>query len=136
MSYASSAALQAAVYDALVTDATVSSLSNGAVYDALPQGALPGLYVSLGPERVAHRADMSEDGALHDFVVRVISDGAGFAEAKALAVGVSDALDDASLSLARGTLISLQFRRARARRTGAKREIDLWFRARIDLGSV
>jgi hypothetical protein len=134
MSYASAAALQSAVYAALLGDPTVAALSGGAVYDAVPPGAVPGLYVSLGPESVRHRADQSGDGAVHDFAIRVISDGAGFGAAKELAVAISDALDEAPLALSRGRLISLQFRRASARRAGSSRQIDLWFRARIDLG--
>ena len=136
MSYASAAALQSAVYTALQGDPTVTALSGGAIYDAIPPGAVPGLYVSLGPETVRHRADKTGDGAMHDFAVRVISDGAGFGAAKDLAVAISDALDAAALSLARGRLVSLQFRRASARRAGSAREIDLWFRARIDLGAA
>ena len=136
MSYASAAALQSAVYTALQGDPTVTALSGGAIYDAIPPGAVPGLYVSLGPETVRHRADKTGDGAMHDFAVRVISDGAGFGAAKELAVAISDALDAAPLPLSRGKLISLQFRRASARRAGTAREIDLWFRARIDLGAA
>jgi hypothetical protein len=136
MSYASAAALQAAVYAALQDDPTVAALSGGAIYDAIPPGAVPGLYVSLGPEIARDQADKGGDGAVHDFAVRVISDGAGFGAAKALAVAISDALDAAPLDLSRGHLISLRFRRASARRAGAAREIDLWFRARIDLGAV
>lgn len=134
MSYASAAALQAAIYAALQGDPTVAALSGGAIYDAVPPGPVPELYVSLGPELARQGADKTGDGAVHDVAVRVISDGAGFAAAKSLAVAISDALDDAALSLSRGRLISLQFRRASARRTRNAREIDLWFRARIDLG--
>lgn len=136
MSYASAAALQAAVYAALQDDPHVASLSGGAIYDAIPAGAVPGLYVSLGPEMARDRADKGGDGAVHDFAVRVISDGAGFGAAKALAVAISDALNAAPLDLSRGRLISLQFRRASARRAGTSRQIDLWFQARVDLGAV
>lgn len=136
MSYGSAMALQEAVYAALGADAAVMDLSAGAIFDALPGGSVPGLHVSLGPERVRLRADKSGRGALHEFSVRVVSDEAGFGTAKALAVAISDALDEAPLTLSRGTLVSLDFRRAVARRTGDRREIELWFRARIDLGPV
>lgn len=134
MSYASTAALQEAVFAALTGDGAVMTLAAGAVFDAVPPGALPGLYVSLGPERARGRSDVTGDGAIHDFSVRVVSDGAGFASAKTLAVAVSDALDGAPLTLGRGRLVSLHFRRAEARRIGPARQIELWFRARVDLG--
>lgn len=136
MSYASASALQAAVFAALTADAQVQALSGGAVHDALPPGPVPGLHVTLGPEEVRAASDKTGAGALHDFTVSVISDGAGFAAAKALAVAVSDVLDGAALSLARGHLVALQFRRARARRVGTGREIVLGFRARIDHGAA
>jgi hypothetical protein len=136
MSYGSAMALQEAVYAALRADSVVMDLSDGAVFDAVPPGAVPGLFVSLGPERVRSRADKTGRGALHEFSVLIASDGAGFGTAKALAVAVSDALDGAPLSLSRGSLVSVQFRRAQARRTSDTREIELWFRARVDLGAM
>ncbi len=136
MSYAGAMALQQSVYAALLADTTVMDLSGGAIFDALPPGSVPGLYVSLGSERVRLSADKSGRGALHDLSVLVVSDGAGFGTAKALAVAVSDALDQAPLTLSRGRLVSFDFRRARARRTGDAREIEMWFRARVDLGPV
>lgn len=132
MSYAMTAALQQAVYAALIGDAQVAALSNGAIYDALPPGPVPDLYVSLGPERVRDRSDKTGRGAVHDFAVTVISDTAGFGAAKALAAAVSDCLADADPTLARGHLVSLNFLRARARRLAAGREIELWFRAVLD----
>jgi hypothetical protein len=136
MSYASAAALQEAVFAALTADASVAALSGGAVFDAMPPGAVPSLYVSLGPEQARQRADATADGALHDVSVLVVSSAAGFGAAKALAVAVSDALDGAALTLARGRLVALHFRRAQAKRDGDSRRIELWFRARIDLESA
>jgi len=133
MSYAASEALQTAIFTALSGDPTVIALSNGAIHDALPPGPVPSLYVSLGPERARARADKTGAGAVHDLPVSVITDGAGFATAKTLAVAISDALDGAALSLSRGHLVSLDFLRARARHSGERREIEIWFRARIDL---
>ncbi len=132
MSYASSAALQEAVYAALMADIQVAMLSNGEIYDALPPGPVPSIYVSLGPERAKDGSDVTGDGAIHDFPVTVISDATGFQMAKQIAVAVSDALTGADLTLSRGTLTALNFLRARARRVGAGREIDVWFRAFID----
>lgn len=131
MSYGGSAALQAAVYGRLIGDADLSALVGGAIYDAPPAGTLPALYVTLGPEDVRDRSDATSGGAWHRFTVSVISDAAGFAAAKEAAAAVSDALTDAELSLDRGHLTGLHFNRARARRDGALRRIDLSFRARL-----
>jgi hypothetical protein len=133
MSYGSSAALQEAVFGALSSDIAVSSLTNGAVYDAEPVGVLPPMYISLGPEQVRSKADKTGGGALHEFIVSVVSEAPGFSSAKSVAVAVGDRLVDAELALARGELVSLRFHKAKAVRieNGAKRRIDLTFRARV-----
>jgi hypothetical protein len=134
MSYGVSAALQEAVFQALVNDTTLASLADGAIYDALPPGSLPSLYVTLGPEQARVRSDRSGHGAWHRFTVSVVTDGAGFLAAKQVAAAISDALVDQDLSLSRGRLAGLHFYRARAQRegTGDLRRIDLTFRARVD----
>lgn len=133
MSYGVSAALQAAVYQALTADAALGALVGGAIYDAVPAGVLPELYVTLGPEEVRDRSDKTGHGALHVFSVSVISTAAGFQAAKAAAGAVSDVLTGADLTLARGTLVRLDFGRARARLLkGDTRRIDLTFHARVD----
>ncbi|WP_120632836.1 DUF3168 domain-containing protein [Ruegeria sp. EL01] len=135
MSYGVSAALQAAVYQQLSTDADVAALSGGAIYDAVPAGVVPQTYVTLGPEDVRAASDRSDEGAVHRFTVSVVSEAAGFGAAKTLAGAVCDALENASPALDRGRLVGLWFERARARRTGtggAIRQIDLRFRARVE----
>lgn len=134
MSYAVSAALQAALYERLVTDSGVTAAVGEHVYDVVPPGRIPALYVSLGPEEVRDRSDKSGHGAQHDFTIGVVTDAAGFQSAKEAAAAVSDALVDARLELARGILVSLQFLRARAVRVddARRRRIDLRFRARVE----
>ncbi len=134
MSYGMSAALQAAVYTHLQADAALEALVGDAIFDAAPAGPVLGMYVSLGPEDVRDRSDISGGGAEHDFTVSVVTDAAGFQAAKDAAAAVSDALVDAPLALARGRLVSLNFLKARARRlsSGALRQIDLRFRARVE----
>lgn len=134
MSYAAAAALQEAVYQKLAADAALGALVEGAIYDALPPGTLPPLYVTLGPEEVRDRSDKSGGGAWHRFTVSVITGSDGFHTAKRVAAAVSDALVGADLTLTRGRLAGLHFHRARARRegTGDLRRIDLTFRARVD----
>lgn len=133
MSYAMSSALQAAVYQALTSDADVTALVGSAVYDALPAGTLPPLYVVLGSEDVRDASDKTGGGALHEFTITIVTESAGFATAKNAAAAVSDALVDAELTLTRGTLVSLNFYKAKAARvgTGDVRQINLIFRARV-----
>lgn len=134
MSYALSAPLQEAVYARLMADGALDDLVAGAIYDALPPGTPPVLYVVLGPEKVKDRSDQTGRGALHDFTVSVVTEGQGFAAVKAAAGAVSDALLGTPLGLARGTLVSLDFLTAKAARvsSGALRQIDLTFRARVE----
>ncbi|UXX81638.1 DUF3168 domain-containing protein [Roseovarius pelagicus] len=134
MSYAASAALQAAIYGRLTSDAAIGALVGDAIYDALPAGPLPDTYVALGPEDVRDRSDASGGGAWHRFIISVVTEEAGFHAAKTLAAAIGDALVDASLVLDRGRLVGLHFHRARAKREsgGQTRRIDLTFRARVD----
>jgi hypothetical protein len=133
MTYAVSAALQTAIFETLATDPDLIALVGDAVYDAIPAGARPDLYVALGTEQVRDQSDMTGAGALHELVIRVVSEKSGFARAKQVAAVVSDALHNADLTLARGALVYLQFNKARATRarTGDARQIDLTFRARV-----
>jgi hypothetical protein len=137
MSYGMAAALQAAIWHRLASDAALAALAGGAIYDAAPQGAVPDLYIALGPEDARGRGDGTGAGAEHRVTVTVVSAGAGFLAAKQAAGAVSDALEGAALALDRGLLVSLGFLRARARRSGdgQRRRIDLTFRARVDDGA-
>ncbi|WP_460273364.1 DUF3168 domain-containing protein [Celeribacter sp. ULVN23_4] len=134
MSYGVSAALQTAVYQALVNDTTLTGLVGSAIYDAAPSGTVPSLYVSLGPEDVTDASDKSGHGARHEFTVSVVSDSAGFLTAKQVAASISDVLTDADLTLTRGRLVGLWFLSAKARRVQDSdvRRIDLKFRARVE----
>lgn len=134
MSYGAAAALQEAVYQRLMGDAALNALVADAIFDALPHGPVPDLYVTLGPEEARAQSDGTGGGAWHRLSVSVISNAAGFQTAKLVAAAISDALVDAPLVLSRGTCPALHFFRARARRegTGDLRRIDLTFRARVD----
>ena len=134
MSYATSAALQKAVYAALGADVALQDELSGAVYDAMPQGTVPDVFVSLGPEAVKMRSDASGSGTQHDFTVSVVASAEGFSRAKIVAGRVSDVLNDADLVLERGRLVFMRFLKAVAKRNrGASgRRIDMIFRARID----
>jgi hypothetical protein len=133
MSYAVAAALQGAVYQCLQNDPGLSVLVGDRVYDAVPKGRLPDLYVALGPERAVDASDKTGRGAWHEFVVSVISDDAGFQTAKEVSAAVCDALIDVGLALERGRLVALNFKRAVAQREKAgRRRSDLTFRARVE----
>jgi hypothetical protein len=131
MSYTAANALQSAVYARLTSFPALSGVS---VVDAVAPGGGKGKFVLLGPETVYDRGDKSGAGAEHLFQVSVISDDTGFLSAKVIAGHVSTALNGANLTLTTGTLVSLGFQRALARRLreGEHRRIDLTFRARVD----
>ena len=130
MSYAVSAALQAAIYARLSSDAALAGLVGTAIYDAPPAGRLPPLWVSLGAEEARDASDVTGSGAEHRLLVSVVGEATGFAQAKDAAAAISDALHGAALPLARGRLVGLRFLRARARQSGTGRRIDMTFRAR------
>lgn len=135
MSYGMAGTLQSAVYQQLSSDAAITALVGSDVYDALPTGAVPDLYVSLGPETVRDRSDGTGAAAVHRFQVSVVTDASGFGRAKSVAAAISDALAGVDLSLSRGRMVGLWFERATARRSGKAgrvRRIDLRFRAHVE----
>ncbi|WP_308916793.1 DUF3168 domain-containing protein [Jannaschia sp. LMIT008] len=134
MSYEAGAALQKALFDALSVDSALRELVGTAIHDADPDGAAD-LYVVLGPERVAGASDATGAGAVHRATIGVVTTRAGFRAAKAAAARISAILHDASLPLATGRLVALDFLDARASRdrTARTRRVDMTFRARIEL---
>lgn len=135
MSYAMAAPLQAAIYQRLTGDPALAALVGTAIYDVVPDGPVPDLYVTLGEEDVRDRSDQTGAGALHDFTVRVVTAEAGFQRAKAAAGAISDALVEAPPpAMGRGRIVGLWFLRARARRIdgGDQRRIELRFRAHLE----
>jgi len=135
MSYGMTAALQEAVYQRLAGDAGLTALVGAAIYDQPPAvAALPETYITLGHEVARDRGDATAGAAVHDFGVTVISAAAGFQRAKQAAAVISDALTGPDLVLTRGRVVYLRFLKARARRIGggARRRIDLTFRALVE----
>ncbi len=137
MSMALSAALQGAVYAALVADPALVALVGSEVYDApLPVGSSlpPGEFVTLGEEVVRPFGSVTSSGAVHDFVVSVHSTASGFGAAKAVAAAVSAVLVDAALPVSGGALVALRFVKAQAKRGVAPelRRIDMRFRAVVE----
>ena len=134
MSYASATALQAAVYTCLQADPTLTGLVGDAVYDALPEGPLPPLYVLLGQGDVRDASDITGRGSLHQFAVTVVTSAPGFAKSKTAAAAIEAALTTSLPALAEGHLVSVNFVKAQAVRgdKGQTRQIALTFAARID----
>lgn len=131
MSYASSAALQAALFGRL---SALPALAGVPVLDAVPHGSRPGTFVLIGPEEVRDQSDKSSAGAEHRVTISVISDAEGFLAAKSLAVAISDSLAGSVPVLARGRIVGVWFLRAVARRLseGRVRRIDMTFRVRVE----
>ncbi len=134
MSYGVAAALQVAVYQSLTSDPALTALVGDDIYDAAPTGAVPSVYVSLGPETAIAAGDNSGEGARHRFIVSVVSENAGFQKAKSVAAAVSDVLHEAAPPLSRGRVVWMRFQKATAHRVGAGagRQVDLRFEARVE----
>lgn len=134
MSYGVASALQSAIYQRLLADDALAGVVGAHVYDALPAGTVPEIYVSLGAEVVKDASSKDGGMAIHDFSVTVTTQLSGFQLAKDAGTAVSDALIDAPLILARGKLIGLRFLKATAKRTGTgeERQIDMRFQAHVE----
>jgi len=116
MPTAASAALRAAIYDALTADAALTGLLGGPkIYDEPPRGAaFP--YVTLGETRVADYSTGTEAGEEHQLVLHAWSRHGGTREAHLIAGTLLQALDDAPLTLTDHHLINLRFAVADIRR--------------------
>ena len=130
MSYAAAAALQTAIFAALSGNPALAGVS---IVDAMPPGTGNGTFILIGPEIATDKGDQTGPGAEHLVAIAVISDASGFLSAKTVAAAVSAVLVGAELVLTTGSLVSLFFQRANARRLdeGDIRRIDLTFRARV-----
>ncbi len=110
------AALRAAIHDALVADASLTSLLGGPkVYDEVPKAAaFP--YVTLGETRVADWSTATDAGEEHQLTLHAWSRQGGHREAHVIAGALLQALDDAPLTLADHRLVNLRFALADVRR--------------------
>lgn len=135
MSYATAAALQAAIYDRLGEDPALAALVGGAIHDAVPPGTPPGTMVVVGQGEAVDRSCVTTQAAEHRVRIAVITNAAGFQTAKEVAAAVSDAmLADPVPVLARGRVVGVWFARAeagRVRATGARR-IEMTFRVLVE----
>jgi len=113
-----SAALRAAVLDALTSDARVTSVLGGPkIYDEPPRAAaFP--YVTLGEARIADFSAGNERGEEHQLTLHAWSRQGGHREAHVIAGALMQALDDAPLALADHHLVNFRFAVADVRREG------------------
>ena len=111
-----SAALRAAVHDALISDAPLTALLGGPkIYDEAPAGAaFP--YVTLGEARVTDFSTGTEPGEEHQLTLHAWSRHGGHKEAHLVAGALLQALDDAELTLDAHRLINFRFALADVRR--------------------
>ena len=120
MTIAASAALRAAVHDALAADAALTSLLGGPkVYDEPPRSAaFP--YVTLGETRIADFSVGGEPGQEstqeHQLMLHAWSRQGGHKEAHLIAGALLQALDDVPLTLIDHRLVNFRFAVADVRR--------------------
>jgi hypothetical protein len=116
MPTAASAALRAAVHDALTNNAALAAVLGGAkIYDEAPREmAFP--YVTLGDMRIADFSAGSEPGLEHQLTLHAWSRQGGHREAHVIAGALLQALDDAPLALDGHRLVNFRFAVADVRR--------------------
>jgi hypothetical protein len=111
-----SAALRAAIHDALSSDGALSALLGGPkIYDEVPREAgFP--YVTLGEARVSDFSTGTEPGEEHQITLHAWSRQGGQREAHLISGALLQALDDAPLTLSEHRLVNLRFSVADVRR--------------------
>ena len=116
MPTAASAALRAAIHDALTADAALTSVLGGPkVYDEPPRAAaFP--YVTLGETRIADLSAGGEPVKEHQLTLHAWSRQGGHREAHLIAGALLQALDDAPLAPDGHHLVNLRFSVADIRR--------------------
>ena len=111
-----SAALRAAIHDALSADGALNALLGGPkIYDEVPREAgFP--YVTLGEARVSDFSTGTEPGEEHQVTLHAWSRQGGQREAHLISGALLQALDDAPLTLSEHRLVNLRFAVADVRR--------------------
>ena len=116
MPTAASAALRAAVHDALKNNAALNTLLGGSkVYDEPPRGAaFP--YVTLGETRINNFSSGDQFAEEHQLTLHAWSRQGGHREAHLITGTLLQVLDDAPLTLAGHHLVNFRFAVADVRR--------------------
>ncbi len=112
----SSAALRAAVHDALIADGALNAALGGPrIYDEPPRAAaFP--YVTLGEARISVFSAGGEPAEEHQLTLHVWSRQGGHREAHVITGALMQALDDAPLTLPNHHLVNFRFTVADVRR--------------------
>jgi hypothetical protein len=110
------AALRAAIHDALIADGALNGLLGGPnVFDEPPRvAAFP--YVTLGEARISSLSGDDAPEEEHQLTLHAWSRQGGHREAHLIAGAMLQALDDAPLTLADHRLVNLRFAVADVRR--------------------
>jgi hypothetical protein len=126
----STAALRAAIHDALIADGALTSILGGPkVYDEPPRAAsFP--YVTIGEARITDFSTGTEEGAEHQLTLHAFSRQGGHREAHMIAGALLQALDDAPLSPDGHRLVNLRFSVADVRRAADGRTYHALIRFR------
>ena len=124
------AQLQTAIWQALTASPDLAGIP---VWDAPPAGARPELWVHVGEDDVRAAPDASADGSEHLIKIWIEGMPGSYARAKGAAAAVVSALE---APLQAPGLVSIEFRRSRARNVGGRRRIEMIFRARMDFEGV
>jgi hypothetical protein len=110
------AALRAAIQEALVADAALTSLLGGKrIYDE-PPAAAAYPYVTLGEARITDYSTGTERGEEHQLTLHAWSRQGGHQQAHLIAGALLQALDDAPLVLDEHRLVNFRFALADVRR--------------------
>ncbi len=126
-------AVQTAIYERLSSDSDLTEIIGTQLYDAVPSGPVPDLYVLIGEESVTDASDKTAFGAMHEVTVSVLSISESFLAMKRAATAIATALDDPALELSRGRVCALWFLDSTSKRnTSGQRRIDLKFRLRVE----
>ena len=134
MTYALAWPLQEGLYSLLTTDPGCTAQLGGRVYETPPpfgpDAAAEGVYLTLGDEEARDWSTSSDQGSEHFVRLDIHAARQSYAEAKAAAAAVSDAVLAGTLSMTRGRLISARFVDAKTDRdeAGQLRRIELRFR--------
>ena len=125
-----SAALRAAIHDALSADGALNALLGGPkIYDEVPREAgFP--YVTLGEARVSDFSTGTEPGEEHQVTLHAWSRQGGQREAHLISGALLQALDDAPLTLSEHRLVNLRFAVADMRREADGRTYHGFIRLR------
>ena len=129
MKHVDFAAVQAGVFAQISADPEIKALIGTHIFDGVPPGVVPDLYLLIGPELVIDKSDFTQSGSEHQLLISALSQGHGFKEAKRLAGVVVNALHAKPPNLDNGRVVFVHFSKANAWRDPQldARRVDVTF---------